>query len=196
MLTRLKYEDYANFTTTSNKGAAATATETGKKKKKGKSKNTAKAAGEKSGVSDAPQAPPGHEIVAEEERVEYRDQDGNLLDEAQVKELEGKVEFKTRYETRTRVVDADGNEVYVDVDPGEVQEVAPPHPDVEGVDPNTQKQQQVRLDDPIVGEAAASVEGEREREGKEARPASEGSEATQGEGQEKEGAKEKAHEEL
>ena len=46
-----------------------------------------------------------------EEKVEYRDEDGNLLDEEQVKALEGKVSFSTRYETRTRLVDAAGNEV-------------------------------------------------------------------------------------
>lgn len=98
-----------------------------------------------------------------------------------MKELEGKVEFKTRYETRTRVVDADGNEVLVD---GEGQ-VAPPHPDVEGVDPNTEK---MRVEEEEkVPEAAESVEGEKEKVGKEAKPASEGNDAT---------VQEKAREEL
>ncbi|KAK3628339.1 Dolichyl-phosphate-mannose--protein mannosyltransferase 1 [Elasticomyces elasticus] len=46
-----------------------------------------------------------------EEKIEYRDENGNLLDEEQVKALEGKVSFSTRYETRTRLVDAQGNEV-------------------------------------------------------------------------------------
>ena len=46
-----------------------------------------------------------------EEQVEYRDEDGNILNEEEVKALEGKVSFSTRYETRTRLVDADGNEV-------------------------------------------------------------------------------------
>lgn len=46
-----------------------------------------------------------------EEKIEYRDEDGNLLDEEQVKALEGKVSFSTRYETRTRLVDAAGNEI-------------------------------------------------------------------------------------
>ena len=91
----------------------------------------------------------GKRLLHTEERVEYRDQDGNLLNDEQVKALEGKVEFKTRYETRTRVVDAQGNEVLLP--PGEQpvqaeQEkpeavgVAPPHPDVEGeffADPST-----------------------------------------------------------
>jgi dolichyl-phosphate-mannose-protein mannosyltransferase len=100
--------------------------------------------GKPGAVSGAPLAP-NQRLVHTEERVEYRDQDGNLLNEEQVKALEGKVEFKTRYETRTRVVDAQGNEVLLP--PGEqlpvehqAQQaaaapvgVAPPHPDVEGM---------------------------------------------------------------
>lgn len=49
-----------------------------------------------------------------EEKIEYRDEEGNLLDEDQVRALEGKVSFQTRYETRTRLVDEAGNEVYDD----------------------------------------------------------------------------------
>lgn len=45
------------------------------------------------------------------ERVEYRDEHGNILDEDQVKALEGKVSFSTKYETRTRVLDKAGNEI-------------------------------------------------------------------------------------
>lgn len=167
---------------TNGNAAKATPTETGKKKKGGKAapKAEAPAKGEEAGISGGPVAPPGHEVVGQEERVEFRDQDGNLLSEEEVKELEGKVEFKTRYETRTRVVDSDGNEVFVEAESGEV---APPHPDVEGVDPNTQK---MRPDEPIpeVPEQAESVEGEREKVGKEAKPGSEGQEATQGQGHE------------
>ena len=47
-----------------------------------------------------------------EEKIEYRDEDGNLLDEDQVRALEGKISFSTRYETRTRLVDEAGNEVW------------------------------------------------------------------------------------
>ena len=47
-----------------------------------------------------------------EEKVEYRDENGVLLNEEQVKALEGKVSFSTRYETRTRLVDEHGNEIY------------------------------------------------------------------------------------
>lgn len=69
-----------------------------------------------------------------EEKIEYRDEEGNLLNEEQVAALQGKVSFSTRYETRTRLVDDAGNEVYeglVDSRDGP----APPKP--EGVDPKT-----------------------------------------------------------
>lgn len=46
-----------------------------------------------------------------EEVYEYRDQNGRLLDDEEVKALEGKVSFSTRYETRTRLVDTQGNEL-------------------------------------------------------------------------------------
>lgn len=46
-----------------------------------------------------------------QEKIEYRDEEGNLLNEEQVKALSGKVSFSTRYETRTRIVDAAGNEI-------------------------------------------------------------------------------------
>ena len=72
---------------------------------------------------------PALHIAGTEEKVEYRDQDGNLLNEDQVNELKGKVSFKTRYETRTRLVDGAGKEVE---DEGKD---APPKP--EGVDPQT-----------------------------------------------------------
>lgn len=53
-----------------------------------------------------------------EEKVEYRDENGNILNEEQVKALEGKVSFSTKYETRTRLVDDYGNEIG-DLGPGE-----------------------------------------------------------------------------
>ncbi|CCU81989.1 unnamed protein product [Blumeria hordei] len=64
-------------------------------------------------LSDAPAYDPskpplaGHSVLSRIEKVEYRDQDGNLLDLNQVKSLEGKVSFKTRYETRTRLADSE-----------------------------------------------------------------------------------------
>jgi len=67
--------------------------------------------------------------IKKEEKIEYRDQDGNLLNEDQLSSLEGKVSFQTRYETRTRVVDAQGNEV--DEGPVGAEGFAPPHPDVD-----------------------------------------------------------------
>lgn len=110
----------------------------------------------------------GQKILSREEKIEYRDQDGNLLNEEQVKALEGKVEFKTKYETRTRVVDADGNEV--------LEVVAPPHPDAEGANQETKK---VPIDDEDVPkEASSSKDGEKEAERLAPKPASEGNEAT------------------
>ncbi|CZR64148.1 related to dolichyl-phosphate-mannose-protein mannosyltransferase [Phialocephala subalpina] len=138
------------------------------------------------GISEAPPlvSPPpagmAQSVVSREEKVEYRDQDGNLLSPEQVKELEGKVSFKTRYETRTRLVDAQGNEINP---PPEAAGVAPPHPDVEGVDsstigkaepesqaePNAQKE--VKADESKEESIAKSDTGA-------AKPASEGNEAT------------------
>lgn len=88
----------------------------------------------------------GNPILSREEKIEYRDEYGNLLDPEQVKALEGKVSFQTKYETRTRLVDAEGKEVSMIVDDipqqpmadGHVPEgVAPSHPDVDGADPQT-----------------------------------------------------------
>lgn len=67
--------------------------------------------------------------VSRVEKVEYRDQDGNILNEEQVKDLEGKVSFETRYETRTRVIDSEGNEIADG--PVGAEGLAPPHPDVD-----------------------------------------------------------------
>ena len=74
-------------------------------------------------------------IVGREERVEYRDQHGNILDDEQVASLQkaGSVSFSTRYETRTRLIDKEGNEIAgIGLEP-----LAPDHPDVEGQNPDT-----------------------------------------------------------
>lgn len=54
--------------------------------------------------------------IGREEKVEYRDEKGNLLNEAQVAALSGQVSFQTKYETRTRTVDAEGREIGVEGD--------------------------------------------------------------------------------
>ncbi|KAF8419734.1 Dolichyl-phosphate-mannose-protein mannosyltransferase-domain-containing protein [Tirmania nivea] len=79
-------------------------------------------------------------IIKREEHVEYRDQDGNLLNEEQIKELEGKVEFKTRYETKTRLLDQDGNELPegYQIENGDILEVVEPAP--RGVNEETSAQ--------------------------------------------------------
>jgi dolichyl-phosphate-mannose-protein mannosyltransferase len=84
------------------------------------------------GAEQQPIGHVAHKEISREEKIEYRDQDGNLLNEEQVAALVGKVSFSTKYETRTRLVDADGNEVE-----GSALPVAPPHPDVEGAEPET-----------------------------------------------------------
>jgi dolichyl-phosphate-mannose-protein mannosyltransferase len=131
------------------------------------------------GISGAPQFNmEGQKVIGREERVEYRDQDGNLLNEEQVKELSaaGTIEFKTRYETRTRVVDSEGREI-----PGAEIPIAPPHPDVEGVDSST-KQKVPKADESIPDAEKAKVvksrDGEKEKEKEKPKPASEGNEAT------------------
>ncbi|GAB7353555.1 hypothetical protein MBLNU459_g3989t1 [Dothideomycetes sp. NU459] len=65
----------------------------------------------KADVNVTPQ-PADQPVIGTEERIEYRDENGRLLDDDEVKALEGKVSFSTKYETRTRLVDVDGNEVY------------------------------------------------------------------------------------
>ncbi|TVY27966.1 Dolichyl-phosphate-mannose--protein mannosyltransferase [Lachnellula hyalina] len=134
-------------------------------------------------VSPPPEQPPppGQSVLSREEKVEYRDQDGNLLDEEQVKSLEGKVSFKTRYETRTRMVDAAGNEI--SPEQAEAAGVAPPHPDVDGPDSSTagkpepdsqdgpNAQREVKADESKEESVAKSETGA-------AKPASEGNEAT------------------
>ena len=112
-------------------------------------------------------------VLSRERKVEYRDQDGNVLDPAVVESLRGKVEFQTRYETRTRLVDENGNAIVEEVNAA----VAPPHPDVEGVDQSTK--QNLVADEALPKSVDPSVEGEREAEQSRAKPASENSEATQ-----------------
>lgn len=73
----------------------------------------------------------GVSVLGQEEKVEYRDEQGNLLNDEQVQALvkEGKATFHTKYETRTRLVDELGNEV--------PEGFAPAHPDVQGQNPDT-----------------------------------------------------------
>ena len=140
---------------------------------------------EKSPPSEAvvtPQVSAAESILSREEKIEYRDQDGNLLHEDQVKALEGKVSFSTRYETRTRVVDAQGREL-ADGAAG-AEGFAPPHPDVDR-EPETagdaseasgrDSPATVSPDDDIAKEN--SIDEAKSKSGS-PRPASEGREAT------------------
>lgn len=122
--------------------------------------------------ADVTLLPVGQAHASMERRVEYRDQDGNILDEKQVAELlkNSDVSFETKYETRTKVIDEQGREISEEV------LHAPPHPDVEGQDPETvpRKDAQVPVEQP------PSADGEEEslmKEQGKAKPASEDNEA-------------------
>ena len=120
-------------------------------------------------------------MIHQEEKVEYRDQDGNLLDESQVSELQGKVSFSTKYETRTRIIDAGGNEVG-DAAAG-AEGFAPPHPDVDR-EPETAVNQPEddKRDYPATASPDHDVGKEKSVEkadGGKPRPASEPKDATQ-----------------
>lgn len=134
-------------------------------------------------VSPPPEPPlaPGHSVLSREEKVEYRDQDGNLLDPEQVKSLEGKVSFKTRYETRTRMVDAAGNEI--SPEQAAAAGVAPPHPDVDGPDSSTAGKKEPEHEEAPKGNKQVKADESKEEsvaksETGAAKPASEGNEAT------------------
>jgi dolichyl-phosphate-mannose-protein mannosyltransferase len=143
-------------------------------------------------VSAPPQdIPKDLPVVSKEERIEYRDENGRILDDEEVAELAGKVSFKTRYETRTRIVDAQGNEIYeglvnahgAEAQGGEEEAgVAPPHPDVEGQNPETQQESEPAeaSDTPPTVEVVEDQQKERsiEQETQEAKPASEAQAAT------------------
>lgn len=81
-------------------------------------------------VEDLGDAIAGGRVISREEKIEYRDEAGRLLNEDEVAALEGKVSFQTKYETRTRLVDEAGNEIQRGRDGGEPEMIAPAHPDV------------------------------------------------------------------
>jgi dolichyl-phosphate-mannose-protein mannosyltransferase len=68
-------------------------------------------AGQKDEPAKEAITPPVSAMVTKEEHVEYRDQDGNILNEEQIKAMDGDVKFETKYETRYRIIDEDGNEI-------------------------------------------------------------------------------------
>ncbi|TGZ77999.1 PMT-domain-containing protein [Ascodesmis nigricans] len=107
-----------------------------------------------------------------EEIVEYRDQNGNILNEAQVKALEGKVEFETKYETRYRVVDEFGNEIESSDQPI-VDQNAPVPEEPEAVEPETPGAEEpvVAAPENVEAEAEPQTEPAKEPEPEEAAPA-------------------------
>ncbi|KAJ5864408.1 uncharacterized protein N7529_006324 [Penicillium soppii] len=130
-------------------------------------------AGEAAEVSE-PAAVTAPKIQGSMARVEYRDQNGKVLDENLVASLraEGKVKFETRYEPGHKMENA--HEVPI-VDG----QLAPPHPDVQGQNPETGS----LPEDSVPPESPASVADGNERSVERpssmgAKPASEGNEAT------------------
>ncbi|KAJ5819812.1 hypothetical protein N7474_005403 [Penicillium riverlandense] len=113
-----------------------------------------------------------HPIPGDKARIEYRDQNGNLLPEDLVNSLraEGKVKFETRYEANAKL--EHGHEV--DVVDGKI--VHPPHPDVEGQNPETHGNSEAPESPASAPGNEPSVEWQGSQE---AKPASEGNEATQ-----------------
>jgi dolichyl-phosphate-mannose-protein mannosyltransferase len=115
------------------------------------------------------------------QKIEYRDQDGNLLDEELVKKLSGKVSFSTRYETRTKVLDHQGQEV----DDAVAGSVAPPHPDVD-MEPNTKGSNEEEKGEPAPASVSPDADLAKEKivneqEKNVPKPASEKNQATKGE---------------
>ena len=143
-------------------------------------------------VPSSQQQPPQHQVsppaavenaaVRKEENVEYRDQDGNLLDAAQVEALKGKVSFNTRYETRTRLVDAAGDKVEEGPIGGADGGVAPPHPDVERLPSTGSEGEDSSRDSPATASVEEDVVKEKSVEDQaqkgKPKPASEGNQAT------------------
>lgn len=118
--------------------------------------------------------------IRREEKVEYRDQDGNLLNEEQVSSLAGKVSFQTRYETRTRIIDAAGKEIADGLAGAEG--FAPPHPDVDR-EPETvvNPSENDERDYPATASPESDLDKEKsveKEDGNKPRPGSEGREAT------------------
>ena len=129
--------------------------------------------GKREAEAVTPQAgqPAEQKILDREERIEYRDQDGKLLNNDEVASLlaEGKASFSTKYETETKLVDEHGNII---PDPSAV---APEHPDAEGANPDTKGQSKASKEP---AQAEVSVDDSREEILKMPKPASDASEAT------------------
>ncbi|KAF3941324.1 hypothetical protein ABW19_dt0202775 [Dactylella cylindrospora] len=102
------YEEYAKYTPAKSGATSAGASASAQGGEQGQV-HEPPAASQEAKIDDA--LPVHGEVVAREERVEYRDQDGNLIPEDKIAELEGKVEFQTRYETRTRIINQHGEEI-------------------------------------------------------------------------------------
>lgn len=112
--------------------------------------------------------------------VEYRDSEGNILSEEQVKVLQeqGEISFETRYETRTRLIDTEGRELPKEaiIAPEQVL-IAPEHPDVQGANPETVAKEEPKAPANKPAEVKGENESPKKKENK-PKPASEAKAAT------------------
>ncbi|KAF3315079.1 hypothetical protein TWF173_004289 [Orbilia oligospora] len=161
------YEQYSKYTPSKAGGTAGTATASGAAKageqaqvhkpiavsKDGEKQDAAPVASKAAKIED--KAKLVGSVVSQEEKVEYRDQDGNLLSDEEVKALmEEGVAFETKYATKTRVIDQDGNEVLVEE--GEVEALENGDTvaaDPEAVEPATESGEAVESAEPAEAEA-------------------------------------------
>ena len=104
------------------------------------------------------------------------------MDAAQVEALKGKVSFNTKYETRTRVVDAAGNAVDEGPAGGAEGGIAPPHPDVDRLPSTGIEGEGEGRDRPATASGEQDIEKEKSAEDEakkgKPKPASEGNQAT------------------
>jgi len=150
------FEQYASFDSSSLVSNAAQPTGLETNKDKSSKERQIEARGASPPMDDKTN------VVVYEQHIEYHDEDGNVLNDEQVKALQGQVEFKTVYETTTRLLDQDGNllpEGYV-VDglneEGE-EKLVEPEP-IPGVNEETPKGQVQKRDEQIEVEGTLSDE--------------------------------------
>ncbi|KAE9969078.1 hypothetical protein BLS_005516 [Venturia inaequalis] len=181
------YEAYASMRSTPASNIPASAVPAGNQV--GEPEKKAQVTPESDNPPPPPPPPPPQQapqagverVINREEKVEFRDENGRLLGPEEVEKLKDKVIFQTRYETRTRIIDAAGNEVYEEPVDGAPQQVAPPHPDVEGPNPSTgnaPSESDASKQPPVAEVGSIKDEQSIIEEEKKPKPGSEGNEAT------------------
>ena len=83
-----------------------------------------------------------------EERVEYRDGDGKIIPEEELAKMGDDVEFQTRYEVRTKLVDTDGNVIGEEVGEGSPPPIGNNPDAVEAETPEAAKEEEPKKETP------------------------------------------------